>query len=148
MRDPRIDEYARLLVERSVGVQPGWQVAIRATPLARPLIEAVIEQIARNGAYPILQLAFEPIGGPFAREAPLEVLARAAPLQRRIWDEVDGVISICGAGERARGRRPVRGAAGGRAAVAGAAARADDGDGGAVGDRASTRRRGRRRTRA
>ena len=70
MRDPRIDEYARLLVERSVGVQPGWEVQIRSTPLARPLVEAVCEQIARLGAYPLLQLAWEPTSGPFAREAP------------------------------------------------------------------------------
>ncbi len=34
MRDPRIDEYARLLVERSVAVQLGWQVSVRGTPLA------------------------------------------------------------------------------------------------------------------
>jgi aminopeptidase len=94
VRDPRIDEYARLLVERSVGVQPGWQVQVRATPLARPLVEAVLEQIARAGAYPVLQLSFELIGGPFAREAPLETLRVAAPLQRRIWDEVDAFIAI------------------------------------------------------
>jgi aminopeptidase len=94
VRDPRVDEYARLLVERSVGVRPGWQVCIRGTHLARPLIEAVIEQVARIGAYPILNLTFESIGGPFAREAPLEVLRRAAPLQERIWREADAVISI------------------------------------------------------
>jgi aminopeptidase len=94
LRDPRVDEYARLLVERSVGVQPGWQVAIRATPLARPLIEAVTEQIARLGAYPLLQLSFELISGPFAREAPLEVLRKTAPLQERIWREIDALISI------------------------------------------------------
>jgi aminopeptidase len=94
MRDPRLDEYARLLVDRSVAVQPGWQVSVRGTPLARPLIEAVLEQIARKGAYPILQLTFEQIGGPFAREAPLEVLREPAPLQRRIWEEVDAFISI------------------------------------------------------
>ena len=94
MRDPRIDEYARLLVERSVAIQPGWQVSIRGTPLARPLIEAVIEQIARIGAYPIVQLSFEQIGGPFAREAPLEVLREPAPLQRRIWEEVDAFIAV------------------------------------------------------
>ena len=29
VRDPRIDEYARLLVDRSIGVQPGWQVLVR-----------------------------------------------------------------------------------------------------------------------
>ena len=96
MRDPRIDEYARLLVDRSVGVQPGWQVLVRASHLGRPLVDAVVEQIARKGAYPILQLSFEQIGGPFAREAPIEVLREPAPLQRRIWDEVDAFIAIYG----------------------------------------------------
>jgi aminopeptidase len=96
VRDPRIDEYARLLVERSVDVQPGWQVSVRATPLARPLVDAIVEQVARRGAYPILQLSFEQIGGPFAREAPLELLRQAAPLQRRIWAEIDAFISIWG----------------------------------------------------
>jgi aminopeptidase len=94
VRDPRIDEYARLLVERSVGVQPGWQVSVRGTPLARPLIEALLEQIARIGAYPILQLTFEQVGGPVAREAPLEALREPAPLQRQIWAEVDAFISV------------------------------------------------------
>jgi aminopeptidase len=94
VRDPRLDEYARLLVDRSVGVQPGWQVQVRATPLARPLIEAVIEQIARRRAYPLLQMSFELIGGPFAREAPLDVLRVAAPLQQRLWEEADAFIAI------------------------------------------------------
>lgn len=94
MRDPRIDEYARLLVDRSVGVQPGWQVYVQSTPLARPLVEAVQEQIALRRAYPIVQLAWETVGGPFAREAPLELLAQAAPLQRRVWEECDAFIMI------------------------------------------------------
>ena len=34
------------------------------------------------------------IGGPFAREAPLELLREPAPLQRRIWEEVDAFIAI------------------------------------------------------
>jgi aminopeptidase len=94
MRDPRIDEYARLLVDRSVGVQPGWQVLVRTTPLARPLLDAVQEQIARRRAHPIVQLAWETVGGPFAREAPLELLARPAPLQLRIWEECDAFVMI------------------------------------------------------
>jgi aminopeptidase len=96
VRDPRIDDYARLLVERSIGVQPGWQVLVRSSHLARPLVEAVIECIARQGAYPILQLSFEQTGGPFAREAPIELLREAAPLQRQIWAEVDASIVIFG----------------------------------------------------
>jgi aminopeptidase len=94
MRDPRIDEYARLLVERSVAIQPGWQVSVRSTHLARPLVEAVIERIARIGAYPILQLVFEQVGGPFAREAPIGLLREPAPLQRQIWEEVDAFIVV------------------------------------------------------
>ena len=77
MRDPRIDEYARLLVDRSVGVQPGWQVLVRVDAARAAARRGGQEQIARRGAYPILQLAWEPIGGPFAREAPLELLAQA-----------------------------------------------------------------------
>ena len=69
-------------------------MAIRGNHLGRPLIEAVIEQIARRSAYPILQLQFEHVGGPFAREAPLEVLREPAPLQKQIWETVNGVISI------------------------------------------------------
>ncbi len=94
MRDPRIDEYARLLVDRSLAVRQGWQVFVQSTPLARPLVEAVQEQIARRGAYPILQLTWESVGGPFAREAPLELLARPAPLQLRVWEECDAFLMI------------------------------------------------------
>ena len=67
---------------------------VRGNHLARPLIEAVIEQIARRGAYPVLQLSFEQIGGPFAREAPVDLLRVPPPLQRRLWEEADGVITI------------------------------------------------------
>ncbi|HVU77322.1 MAG TPA: aminopeptidase [Gaiellaceae bacterium] len=93
-RDPRIGEYARLLVERSVGVQPGWQVLVRGNHVARPLIEAVVEEVARKGAYPFLQVVFEQTGGPFAREAPLELLREASPLQRKVWADVDAMIAV------------------------------------------------------
>jgi aminopeptidase len=94
VRHSRIDEYARLLVDRSVGVQPGWQVVVRSTPLARPLVDAVQEQIARRGAFPFLQLAWDQFGGPFVREAPLEVLAEPAPIQLHMWETCDAFISI------------------------------------------------------
>jgi aminopeptidase len=94
VRDPRVDAYARLLVERSLGVEPGWQVAVRGNHLGRPLIEAVAEQIARRGAYPILLLSFEAVGGPFAREAPVELLREPAPLVRRIWQEMDATVNV------------------------------------------------------
>ena len=94
MRDPRIDEYARLLVDRSVGVRPGWEVLIRATPLARPLIEAVTEQVARRGAYAFWQLQWEPTSGPFAREAPLDLLRVPSRTMEFLWDNCDAFIMI------------------------------------------------------
>ena len=94
MRDPRIDEYARLLVERSVPARPGAEIFVRSTPLARPLVEALVEETARRGAYTLLQIAFELVGGPFAREAPLELLREASPLQRTIWERADGMILV------------------------------------------------------
>ena len=94
MRDARIDQYARLLVERSVGVQPGWEVLVRSTPLARPLVEAVIEQIAGRGAYAYLHLAWEPTSGPFARSAPLDVLRVPSPTMTFVWENCDAFITI------------------------------------------------------
>jgi aminopeptidase len=94
VRDPRVDDYARLLIDRSLGVQAGWQVLIRGTPLARPLVEAVVEEVAKRGAYPLLQLEWEPIGGPFAREAPLDTLRTAPALLERIWAECDAFMVI------------------------------------------------------
>ena len=54
----RVEQYAELLVARSLDVQPGWQVMVAATPHARPLVEEVVRGIARRGAYPLVRLAF------------------------------------------------------------------------------------------
>ncbi|HEY6961824.1 MAG TPA: aminopeptidase [Gaiellaceae bacterium] len=94
MRDPRVDEYAALLVDRSIGVRPGWQVGVRGNHLARPMLEALIEHVARRGAHALLQLTFEQFGGPFAREAPLELLREPAPIMQHMWRELDAVITI------------------------------------------------------
>jgi len=82
--DPRIEAYAKLLVERSLDVQPGWQVWINSSSLGRPLVEEVVRLIARRGAYPLVRLGgagmedvpFETI---WALEAPEDMLAEVAP---------------------------------------------------------------------
>jgi aminopeptidase len=92
--DDRVRDYARLLVRRCVAVQEGWQVCVRATHLARPLVEALLEELARVPAYPLLLMTFESVGGPFERSAPVEYLRKASPLQRRIWAESDAFVTI------------------------------------------------------
>jgi aminopeptidase len=96
--DPRWDDLARLLVERSLDVQPRWQVAIRSSPLARPLVEAVCRRIARRGAYALARIVLGherwPMPLAWAEEAPLELLGELAPLDLREAETLDARLLI------------------------------------------------------
>jgi aminopeptidase len=98
MRDPRIEEYARIMVETCVDVQPGWQVIVAGNALGRPLIEEVTRQVARKGAYALLRVG---LGGgtlitsfAWAREAPMELLENPAPLDMKLLEEIDALIVV------------------------------------------------------
>ena len=54
----RLTDYARLVVERCIDVQPGWQVTVRATPLARDLVEEMTRLIGARGAYALPRIAW------------------------------------------------------------------------------------------
>ncbi len=105
MADPRVQEYARLLVERSIDVQPNWQGLVLAQPAARPLLEEVIRLIARRGAYPLVRFSYAMEQLPFrllwAEEAPLELLDKPAPADKYVWDRVDAWM-LLGAPENPR----------------------------------------------
>jgi aminopeptidase len=98
LKDPRVEAYARLLVERCVDVQPGWQVAVSGGYLARPLLLEVVRLIARRGAYALPRititesmLAREPA---WAAEAPEELLRELPPVERAFWDGIDADIVV------------------------------------------------------
>jgi aminopeptidase len=95
MADPRIEQYARLLVETCVDVQPGWQVVVAApaTGLGRPLAEEVTRQVARRGAF-ALQRSTLGADRIWMQEAPEELLGTMAPLDRRVLEEADALIAI------------------------------------------------------
>ena len=105
MADPRVQEYARLLVERSIDVQPNWQVLVLAQPAARPLLEEVIRLIARRGAYPLVRFSYAMEQLPFrllwTEEAPLELLDKPAPADKYVWDTIDAWM-LLGAPENPR----------------------------------------------
>jgi aminopeptidase len=96
--DERWDRLAVLLVDRSLAVRPGWQVGIRSTALARPLVDAVCRQLARRGAYalPEIVLGFErwPIPLAWAEEAPPELLGTLSPIQLHSAENLDARLSI------------------------------------------------------
>jgi aminopeptidase len=93
LADPRVQQYARLLVERSIDVQPGWQVMVIAQPAARPLLEQVVRLVGRRGAYPLVRYSHTMEQLPFvwtwAAEAPMELLGKVAPADEHAWNTVD-----------------------------------------------------------
>ena len=52
MQDIRIERWAHTLVNYSLYIKAGETVAIYATPLAAPLVEAVYREVLRVGAHP------------------------------------------------------------------------------------------------
>jgi len=94
--EAQLAEYARLIVERSLDVQPGWQVLIRTTPEARPLLDEVVRRIARRGAYAIVRLGFTlwPVDLAWAAEAPDALLGELPEIDRHACDTMDARITI------------------------------------------------------
>ena len=104
MVDPRLQEYAKLLVERCLDVQPRWQVEVIGTLVARPLVEELVRAIARRGAYPLIRLSTLYERRPFyhlwAEEASDELFEELPSIEQFIDDEADAWIGI-GAPENA-----------------------------------------------
>jgi aminopeptidase len=97
MRDPRDEQYARLLVEQCIDVQPGWQVMVNAGVLGRPLYEEVVRVIAERGAYALSRLSFASGGGPnsvWVNNAPEDLLSKIAPIEEHAFLEADALIAI------------------------------------------------------
>ena len=96
MSDPRAEQYATLLVEECLDVQPGWEVVVQSSPPGRPLVEAVIRALARRGAYAIVRLTFElmNVSSIWVSEAPEELLGKMPRVEQRILEELDALVQI------------------------------------------------------
>ena len=96
MTDSRIEQYARLLVDTCLEIEPRDQIIVQGSPLGRPLLEEIVRQVARKGAYALLRVTFA--GGSldlnWQLEAPLDVLAEPAPLELETIKTVDGIIVV------------------------------------------------------
>lgn len=94
MKDVRVEQYAKLLVDRCVDVQPGWQVVVQTSPLARPLLEEVVRAIAKRGAYPLVRLTYQNVSGIWANEAPEDLLRELPPIAKFEAANADAFILI------------------------------------------------------
>ena len=59
MRDPRVTDLARILVEHSTAVKEGDVCTIEGESAAEPLLQAVYEEVLRAGGNPIVHMALE-----------------------------------------------------------------------------------------
>ena len=97
MTDPRIERYAGLLVDTCVDVQPGWEVLVVSTPIARPLLEELARQLGRKGAYVYQRLDFSGSSGAvtaWLEAAPEEILEELPRIDRYTIENVDCVIAV------------------------------------------------------
>jgi aminopeptidase len=94
--EERVAAYAELLVERCLGVQPGWQVLIRSQPGARPVLDQVMLLIARKGAYPLLRMNFSlwPIDEVWTAHAPEELIAELSEIDVFASNQMDARITM------------------------------------------------------
>jgi aminopeptidase len=93
MRDPRLEHYARILIDTCIGVQPGWQVLVSGSHLARPLVEEVSSQLGQRGAYSLLRQGVT-ASTPWIMEAPEELLKTPPPIEVHMLETADALISI------------------------------------------------------
>ena len=93
MKDPRLEEYARLVVD-CIHPEPGWNVLVRSQPLGRPLVEEVTRELGRRGVRALVRLGFDSVGGVFVREAPLELLGTVSDIERHEIETANSYIAI------------------------------------------------------
>ena len=93
--EERVDEWARLLIEECVGVQPGWQVLLIGQPLARPLVEACARRVARREAYALVRYRFEQsANAAWLKEAPAELTGTTAPITAHEYEAASAYVAI------------------------------------------------------
>ncbi len=94
MHDIRIDRWAHTLVHYSLYIKPEDVVAIHATPLAAPLVEAVYREVLRVGAYPLPMINLDHLDEILLLEGNDAQLTQSSPFQDVMAEKVTARLSI------------------------------------------------------
>ncbi len=94
MQDIRIERWAHTLVHYCLYVQPGETVAMRATPLAGPLVEAVYRELLHAGAYPLPLIEFESFEEILLQEGNENQLSMPHPVLHVMAEQINAQLSI------------------------------------------------------
>src|SRR5215470_8256541 len=94
MQDIRIGRWAHTLVHYCLSVKAGETVAIRATPLAVSLVEAVYRELLHVGAYSLPLIELESLEEILVREGNDSQLAMPHPVLQVMAEHIDAQLSI------------------------------------------------------
>lgn len=96
MTTSRERQLAELLVDTCVGVQPGWQVLVLGTPLARPLLEQLFRLLGERDAYALSRLTLDSFLAPRAwvLSASLDRIGQPSTVEAYSLAHCDAVIAI------------------------------------------------------
>lgn len=96
LTDPRIARMATVLVEYSLGVQPGWMVTIDSTTGAIPLVQAVYSEVLKAGGHPFVLLDTPGARTMLMRQGSDEQLLFGNPYKQLMLERSDAVLTILG----------------------------------------------------
>ena len=99
MADPRVEKFAKVLVEYCTRIKPGDRVLIEATTAAEPLVRALYLRILEAGGHPVPLVQFPDMFFPqhedlltlYGNDAQLEFVP---PLQKLAYDQFESRIRI------------------------------------------------------
>jgi aminopeptidase len=94
LEDPRIARMARVLVDYSVSVQEGWEVAIVGAPVASPLIKSICREVIAKGAHPYVLYLTPWLEEMLLADGNEAQLTRVNPYSLRMVQESDAIIRI------------------------------------------------------
>ncbi|HEX8227794.1 MAG TPA: aminopeptidase [Chloroflexia bacterium] len=94
--DPRIERMAKVLVQYSLGVQPGWVVTIDTTTAAIPLVQAAYLEVLRAGGHPHVLLEPAGLKSALLLHGSDEQLLHENPYKRLMLERSDAVLTILG----------------------------------------------------
>jgi aminopeptidase len=96
MADPRHAKLAQVLINYSLGIQPGDKLLIRGPALAAPLIREVYREALRAGALVETQLSDEGLTELALRESSEEQLRYVPDTARSLIEGMDAILSFWG----------------------------------------------------
>jgi len=94
VRDPRVENLARILVGYSLEVKEGETCLIEGSAAGEPLIAAVYEEVLRAGGHPVVAMSFDGQAAVYLGRASDAQLEWISPVSRWAADEADCRVAI------------------------------------------------------